>query len=119
MGRSTIYVEPTFWSKESQKSAFNNFAIAFEGEKGTETTGVWMGKGKTVGYGTTSPCMINEVWSKCGAKWGAVEAAYMKKLDAMMKIAATLPKSEQKAFWKKMKADPVVVAEYKEAEAKK
>jgi hypothetical protein len=90
MGRSTMYVQPTFWDEKSNKEAFNNFSIAFEGEKGSEITGLMTTKEKTWGYGSTSPCKINEVWSKCGLEYQKVVGPMGKKVQAMEEMAAAL-----------------------------
>jgi len=70
---------------------------------------------KDYGYGTTSPCMIKEIWSKCGAKWGAIDYAYNKNVvEPMKKIADGLDSPEMKqAYWEQVKADPKVIAEFK------
>lgn len=119
MGRSTMYVQPTYWSNEATSEAFNNFSIAFEGEKGTEIAGLMTTQKKAWGYGSTSPCMINEVWSKCGKEYMDVVKPMGAKVQAMEKIANSLKtEDEKKAFWKKIKADPKTIAEWKEMEQK-
>merc|ERR1712166_337953 len=121
MGRSTIYVQPTFWAKEKNQDPTIawNFMVAFEGEKGTEATGLKVAKGDAKGYGATSPCMIDDVFTKCGSEYMTMWKPMTAKIDSMKKMAALLTTdAEKKAFWAKAKADPKVVAEWKGMKAK-
>ena len=83
-GRSTVFVEPTFWSKEIPTNFENTFAIAFEGEKGSELAGMKTAKTErgmeAFPWAATSRCKIDEVFTKCGAEYLDLTAHYMESI---------------------------------------
>ena len=90
-GRGTIYVEPTFYMNESPTNFDNTFSIAFEGEKGSEVAGLKTAKTekgmKSWGWAATSPCKIDEVFTKCGAEYMKLAGKYGVKVKAFEKEA--------------------------------
>lgn len=74
---------------------------------------------KSWGHGSVSPCMIDNVWTKCGAEYQKIWAPMTAKVAAMEKMAAALTTDEaKKAFWAKAKADPKNIAEWGAMEKK-
>ena len=64
-------------------------------------------------WAATSPCKIDEVFTKCGTEYLDLTAHYMESIKDLQNQANFLKSEEEKKqFWEKVKTDPENVAEW-------